>query len=90
MPGVLVVVAALLAALFSFLVLIGQTPIEPNEKATLWLVAVNGFFIALLAGLIAREIYRIVMQKITDFRQALPQEDDMTLMVIKVTAEQKS
>jgi two-component system nitrogen regulation sensor histidine kinase NtrY len=65
MPGVLVVVAALLAALFSFLVLIGQTPIEPNEKATLWLVAVNGFFIALLAGLIAREIYRIVESRRT-------------------------
>lgn len=33
----------------------------------------------------AREIYRIVMQKITDFRQGLAQEDDMTLLVIKVT-----
>ena len=32
----------------------------------------------------AKELHRIVMQKISDFRQELPQEDDMTLMVIKV------
>ncbi len=59
MPGVLVVIAALLTALFSFLVLIGQTPIEPNEKTTLWLVTINGLFIVLLSGLITREIFRI-------------------------------
>lgn len=65
LPGVLVVIAALLTALFSFLVLIGLTPIEPNEQATLWLVTVNGFVIALLAGLIGREIFRIVKSRRT-------------------------
>lgn len=65
LPGVLVVMAALLTALFSFLVLIGLTPIEPNENTTLWLVGVNGFFIALLAGLIAREIFRIIRSRRT-------------------------
>jgi sigma-B regulation protein RsbU (phosphoserine phosphatase) len=33
----------------------------------------------------AHAIYQLIMQKITDFRQQLPAEDDMTLMVIKVT-----
>jgi phosphoserine phosphatase RsbU/P len=33
----------------------------------------------------ARSIYQIVMQKIADFRRNQTAEDDMTLMVIKVT-----
>ncbi|WP_303721823.1 SpoIIE family protein phosphatase [Malonomonas rubra] len=33
----------------------------------------------------AQSIYQIIMQKITDFRRNLAAEDDMTLMVIKVT-----
>lgn len=60
LPGVISVIAALITAAVSFVILTGLTPITPNEQATLVLVAVNAALIILLFLLISREIYRIV------------------------------
>src|SRR5690606_8095653 len=47
----------------SFAVLLGLTPITPDEKTTLTLIAVNAGFVLLLIGLILREAHRIVMAR---------------------------
>ncbi|MDN5927318.1 MAG: PAS domain-containing sensor histidine kinase [Hyphomicrobiales bacterium] len=59
LPGVIAVVCALFAAASSFVILTGLTPIVPDEKTTLTLIAVNAFFILVLAGLIIREVHHI-------------------------------
>lgn len=61
--GILVVIAALFSALFSFAVLFGLTHIEPDAETTLTLVVVNSCFIAALIGLIAWEVIRIAMAR---------------------------
>ena len=59
LPGVIAVVAALVTAAISFAVLVGVTPITPDETTTLSLIAINAIFILFLIGLIAREVHRI-------------------------------
>ena len=59
LPGVVAVVTALLTAAVSFAILVGVTPITPDETTTLVLIAINAAFALALAGLIAREVHRI-------------------------------
>jgi two-component system nitrogen regulation sensor histidine kinase NtrY len=63
LPGILAIVGALLMAGISFAVLLGVTPITPDETTTLSLIAINAAFILLLIGLISREIHRIFMAR---------------------------
>lgn len=60
LPGVVAVVAALVMAAISFTILVGATPITPDETTTQSLVAINAAFVLLLIGLIVREAHRIV------------------------------
>ena len=59
LPGVVAIVAALLMAAASFAILIGATPITPDEVTTLSLIGINAALILLLVGLIGGEVYRI-------------------------------
>ena len=59
MPGVVAVVGALLTAAISFAILVGVTPITPDETTTLSLIAINAAFVLFLSWLIGREVYRI-------------------------------
>lgn len=58
--GLTVVLASLATAIVSFVILMGLTPIVPNDKITTALAAANGVLILLLLGLIAREVTRIL------------------------------
>ena len=58
--GLTVVLASLATAIISFLILMGLTPIVPDEKITTALAVANGVLILLLLGLIAREVTRIL------------------------------
>jgi len=60
LPGILAVVGALIAAAISFVILIGLTRIEPNNRIALTLIAINTGFILVLIALIAREAHRII------------------------------
>ncbi|TVR08594.1 MAG: PAS domain-containing sensor histidine kinase [Salinarimonadaceae bacterium] len=57
--GLSVVVAALLSALTSFLVLGGLTPIEPSRDALIIAMAVNAVLISTLIYLVAKQAYRL-------------------------------
>ena len=59
LPGVVAVVGALITAAISFAILVGVTPITPDENTTIALIVINAGFILLLIGLIAREVHRI-------------------------------
>lgn len=59
-PGIVAVVGSLLSAVLSFAILTGLTPILPTEGVALALIAVNAALILFLAGLIAREVHRIL------------------------------
>lgn len=63
LPGVVTVVVALLTAALSFAILVGATPITPNETTTLALIGINAILILLLVALIVREVHRIVMAR---------------------------
>lgn len=63
MPGVIAIVGALLTAAVSFAILVGVTPIAPDERTTLVLIAVNAAFILCLIALIGREVHRILMAR---------------------------
>ena len=63
LPGIVAVAGALLTAAISFAILMGATPIVPDETATLTLIAVNAAFVCVLLGLILREIHRIVLAR---------------------------
>ncbi|MBX3577956.1 MAG: PAS domain-containing sensor histidine kinase [Rhizobiaceae bacterium] len=63
LPGVVAIVASLVSAAISFAILVGATPIIPDERTTLTLIAINAGFILLLVALIGREIHRIVMAR---------------------------
>ncbi len=63
LPGVVAVVGALLTAAASFAILMGATPIRPDETTTLTLIGVNAAFVLFLFGLIAREVHRIIMAR---------------------------
>ncbi len=60
LPGVIAVVSALITAAVSFAILVGITPILPNETTTLSLIAINAAFVLFLSWLIGMEVYRIV------------------------------
>jgi two-component system, NtrC family, nitrogen regulation sensor histidine kinase NtrY len=63
LPGVVAVVGAILTAAISFVILMGATPITPDETTTLTLIGINAAFVLLLIGLIAREVHRIYMAR---------------------------
>ncbi len=60
LPGILAIVGALLTAAISFAILVGATPLTPNETITLIIIGVNAAFILFLVGLIVREVHRIL------------------------------
>lgn len=59
LPGIVAVVSALLAAGISFVILMGLSPIRPDETTTLTLIGINAALVLLLAVLIGREVHRI-------------------------------
>src|SRR5690606_35198677 len=63
LPGIAAIIGALVMAGISFAVLLGLTPITPDEATTLTLIAINAAFILLLVALISREIHRIFMAR---------------------------
>src|SRR5690606_31099457 len=63
LPGIAAIIGALLMPGLSFAVLLGLTPITPDEATTLTLFGINAAFILLLVGLISREIHRIFMAR---------------------------
>lgn len=63
LPGVIAILGALLAAAVSFAILVGVTPITPDEPTTLALIGLNAAFIVSLTALIGREIHRILMAR---------------------------
>ncbi|HTV69178.1 MAG TPA: PAS domain-containing sensor histidine kinase, partial [Rhizobiaceae bacterium] len=63
LPGIVAIVAALISSAVSFAILVGATPIIPDERTTLTLIAINAGFTVLLVTLIVREINRIVMAR---------------------------
>ena len=65
LPGILAVVAALVTAAISFVILMGLTPIQPRGAVTMALIALNAGFILLLSALIGREIHRILRARRT-------------------------
>jgi two-component system nitrogen regulation sensor histidine kinase NtrY len=61
--GPIGVAAALLSALVTFLVLAGLTPIIPTHNVVVSLLMVNGAAVALLLGIIGREVWQIVQAR---------------------------
>jgi two-component system, NtrC family, nitrogen regulation sensor histidine kinase NtrY len=62
-PGIVAIAGALLSAAASFAVLLGLTPIRPDDQTTTVLIAVIAAFVVALLFLIGREIYRIVQAR---------------------------
>ncbi|WP_419911843.1 ATP-binding protein [Hoeflea sp.] len=60
LPGVVIVVCALVCAIVSFVILMGLTPIAPRNEVVLTAVIVNLVFVLALIGLIMREISNIL------------------------------
>ncbi|MFT0859896.1 ATP-binding protein [Ancylobacter sp. G4_0304] len=56
----LAVLAALLTALVSFIILIGITPLVPSQEIVVIVLCLNGFMSLVLLGIIGREVWRIV------------------------------
>ena len=63
LPGMVAIGLALIVSAVSFAVLIGVTPVDPDETATLALIGINAVFVLLLIALIGREIHRIYMAR---------------------------
>ena len=63
LPGVVAVVGALVTAAISFAILVGVTPITPDETTTLALIGINTAFVLFLIGLIGREVHRIAVAR---------------------------
>src|SRR5690606_4644271 len=59
LPGTLVVSTALLPAAVSVAILLGLTPLTPDARMTLTLIAINVAFVFLLIALVVREAHRI-------------------------------
>ncbi|MEQ8731877.1 sensor histidine kinase, partial [Roseitalea porphyridii] len=57
--GIAVVAAALVTASISFVILIGLTPIQPDNSVTLTAIVINGLFVAALLVLIGLELRNI-------------------------------
>ena len=60
LPGIIIVVAALVCAIVSFVILMGLTPIAPRNEVVLSAVVINLIFVVALIGLIVREIVNIL------------------------------
>ncbi|MDF1779190.1 MAG: PAS domain-containing sensor histidine kinase [Rhizobiaceae bacterium] len=60
LPGVIIVVCALICAIVSFAILMGLTSIAPRNEVVLTAVIVNLVFVLALIGLIVREIVNIL------------------------------
>ena len=60
LPGIVIVICALLSAIVSFVILMGLTPIAPRNEVVLTAVIVNLVFVLGLIGLIIREIANIL------------------------------
>ncbi|MEW9835626.1 sensor histidine kinase NtrY-like [Mesorhizobium marinum] len=63
LPGVIAVVGALVMAAISFAILVGVTPIAPDETTTVVLIVINALFVAVLIALIGREVHRVAMAR---------------------------
>lgn len=63
LPGILAILGSFVTAGISFAVLLGLTPITPDETTTLALIAINAAFILVLVALISREVHRIFMAR---------------------------
>jgi two-component system nitrogen regulation sensor histidine kinase NtrY len=64
LPGIVTVIAAILTAGFSFAILVGATPIVPDDFTTIALIiGANTLFVLVLIALIAREAHRIVLAR---------------------------
>jgi two-component system nitrogen regulation sensor histidine kinase NtrY len=63
LTGVLAIVGALVSAAVSFAILVGVTPITPDQQTTLTLIAINAGFVLLLIALIGREVHRIYVAR---------------------------
>lgn len=61
--GLTTVVALLVSATFTFAMLIGLTPINPDIKAVLVAAAINGFLILVLLFLIGKEVVKIIRSR---------------------------
>src|SRR5262249_45638362 len=61
--GPVAVAVALLSALATFLIFTGLTPIEPTNKIVVQILLVNAVTVAVLLGLIAREVWRVVQAR---------------------------
>jgi two-component system nitrogen regulation sensor histidine kinase NtrY len=61
LPGIVAVVGSLVTATISFAILVGATPIEPDDATTLALIiGINAAFILFLIALIGREVHRVL------------------------------
>jgi two-component system, NtrC family, nitrogen regulation sensor histidine kinase NtrY len=61
LPGIVAVVGSLATAAISFAILVGATPIEPDNATTLALIiGINAAFILFLIALIGREVHRVL------------------------------
>lgn len=61
LPGIVAVVGSLATAAVSFAILVGATPIEPDDATTLALIiGINAAFILFLIALIGREVHRVL------------------------------
>jgi two-component system nitrogen regulation sensor histidine kinase NtrY len=61
LPGIVAVVGSLATAAISFAILVGATPIEPDDATTLALIiGINAAFILFLIALIGREVHRVL------------------------------
>lgn len=58
--GFVVVICAMFIAMVSFAILIGLTPIQPNNRVTITAIVVNGLFVVMLLMLIGLELRRIM------------------------------
>ncbi|MBA3446772.1 MAG: PAS domain-containing sensor histidine kinase [Pseudaminobacter sp.] len=64
LPGVVAVVGSIVAAAISFSILVGATPIVPDDATTLALIiGINAAFILFLIALIGREVHRILIAR---------------------------
>ncbi len=63
--GIAIVIAALVTASASFVVLIGLTPIQPDNSVTIGAIVINGLFVLILIGLIGIELNRVLQARRT-------------------------
>lgn len=61
--GLVVVISAMIIAIVSFVVLIGLTPIQPDNTVSVATIAVNGLLVVFLLVLIGIELRRIIQAR---------------------------